>query len=118
MLLKVLKSKIHRATITQAEIDYPGSIAIDRELMDVVGMIPGQCVLVADLTNGERFETYAIEAERGSGTICINGAAARLVCTGDEVIIMSFAYFEPEEATAHTPIIALVDRKNRLTGKA
>ena len=114
MLVKVLRAKIHRATITQAEIDYVGSITIDRELMDTVGLVAGECVLVADMTDGARFETYVIEGDRGSGTVCINGAAARLVMVGDKIIIMAFAYADPEEAKDLRPVIALVDEGNRL----
>jgi aspartate 1-decarboxylase len=117
MLLKMLRAKIHRATVTQAEVDYVGSITIDRDLMDAVGLLPGECVLVADMTDGARFETYVIEADRGSGTICINGAAARLVDVGDQVIIMAFAYAEAEEAKGLRPSVALVDDQNRLTRK-
>ena len=117
MLLKVLKAKIHHATITQAEIDYVGSITIDLDLMDAVGIIHGQCVLVADMTDGARFETYVMEGERGSGVICVNGAAARLVNVGDKVIIMAFAYTDENEAKNLKPSIALVDDKNRLTKK-
>lgn len=115
MLCKILKSKIHRATITEAKVDYVGSIGIDRDLMDAAGLLPGECVLVADMTDGARFETYVIEGERGSGTICINGAAARLVDVGDEVIIMAFAYLAPDEAASHEPQVALVDANNRVT---
>ena len=117
MLVKVLKSKIHRATITQAEVDYVGSITIDRDLMDAVGIVPGQCVLVADMTDGARFETYVMEGDRGSGTICVNGAAARLVNVGDQVIIMSFAYVEDAKTKDLHPAIALVNEKNCLTRK-
>jgi aspartate 1-decarboxylase len=115
MLLKVLKSKIHRATVTEAMIDYVGSITIDRDLMDATGIVAGQCVLVADMTDGARFETYVMEGERGSGVICINGAAARLVTVGDEVIIMAFAYADAEEVGSLKPSIALVDKQNRIT---
>ncbi len=117
MLLKVLKSKIHRATITEAEIDYVGSITIDRDLMDATGISAGECVLVSDMTDGARFETYVMEGDAGSGTICINGAAARLVNVGDEVIIMAFAYMDASEAAALKPDIALVDDKNKLIKK-
>ena len=117
MLLKVLRAKIHRATITQAEVDYVGSITIDSDLLDASGIVPGECVLVADLTDGARFETYVIEADRGSGTICINGAAARLVSVDDEVIIMSFAYVESDKCDTVKPNIILVDEKNRIVRK-
>ena len=117
MLLKVLRSKIHRATITQAEVDYVGSITIDSDLIDAVGIVPGECVLVADMTDGARFETYVMEGERGSGVICINGAAARLVNIGDEVIIMAFAYIEEDQARSLKPSVVLVDDKNCVTKK-
>lgn len=114
MFLKVLCAKIHRATITQAEVDYVGSITIDRDLMDAVGLVAGQCVLVADLADGARFETYVMEGARGSGTICVNGAAARLVRVGDKVIIMAFAYMDQAQARELKPRIALVDDNNRV----
>jgi aspartate 1-decarboxylase len=114
MQLKVLRAKIHRATVTQAEIDYVGSITIDQDLMDASGVLRGEVVLVADITNAARFETYVIPGPRGSGMICINGAAARLVDVGDQIIVMAFAYVSPEEAQKLQPSIILVDDKNRL----
>jgi len=113
MMLKVLRAKIHRARVTEAQVDYVGSITIDRDLMDAADIVPGECVLVADMTDGARFETYVMEGAAGSGTICINGAAARLVNVGDEVIIMSFAYATTEEAVSLRPRIVLVDDRNR-----
>ena len=113
MLVKVLRAKIHRATVVQAEVDYAGSIAIDGDLMDAAGILPGECVLVADLADGVRFETYALQGRRASGIICVNGAAARLVKVGDKVIIMAFAYVTPEEAAGIQPRIVLVDDGNR-----
>lgn len=115
MLLKVLRSKIHRATITEARVDYVGSITIDRDLLAASGLLAGECVLVADMTNGARFETYVIVGQPGSGVICINGAAARLVTPGDEAIIMAFAYAGQEEAAALKPRVVLVDKDNRVT---
>lgn len=115
MFLKVLRAKLHRAVITDAHVDYVGSITIDKLLLDASGILPGECVLVADLTDGERFETYVMEGPAGSGTICINGAAARLVDVGDKVIVMAFAYAEPKEAAAIKPSIVLVDEKNRIS---
>ncbi|MFP4353884.1 MAG: aspartate 1-decarboxylase [Phycisphaerae bacterium] len=115
MQIKVLRSKIHRARVTEARIDYVGSITIDRKLMDAVGIVAGQCVLVSDMTDGARFETYVMEGEAGSGVICINGAAARLVTEGDEVIIMAFAYLPVEKAEQLKAKVALVDTDNRLT---
>ena len=117
MLLKVLRSKIHRARITEARVDYVGSITIDRDLLDASGILPGQCVLVADMTDGARFETYVFEGEPGSGVICINGAAARLVNVGDEVIIMAYGYMAPEEARNFKPEVVLVDKFNKITEK-
>lgn len=113
MLIKVLRTKIHRATVTGADLDYIGSITVDRDLMDAVGLVEGEFVLVANLSNGTRHETYVIPGERGDGEICINGAAARLVRTGDKVIIMSHAYATAEEAAALTPKVLLVDDKNK-----
>lgn len=117
MLLKVLRAKIHRATITEAEVDYVGSITIDRNLLEASGIVPGECVLVGDLADGARFETYAMEGEPGSGTICINGAAARLVGVGDKVIIMAFAYAAPDEAKQIRPQVVLVNEKNQIERK-
>jgi aspartate 1-decarboxylase len=114
MLLKMLRGKIHRATITEACIDYVGSITIDRDLLDASGLLPGENVLVADLTDGQRFETYIMEGPAGSGTICINGAAARLVDVGDKVIIMGFAYAEPDDARAIEPKVVLVHDDNTI----
>jgi len=114
MYLKVLHAKIHRATITAAQVDYVGSITIDRDLMVASGIVAGECVLVADLDNGARFETYVLEAARGSGVICVNGAAAGLVSVGDKVIIMAFAYASPEEAGQISPQILLVDDNNKI----
>lgn len=114
MLLKVLRAKIHRATITQAKVDYVGSITIDRDLLDASGILEGECVLVADLSDGARFTTYAVAGEAGSGTVCINGAAARLVDVGDKVIIMVFAYVTAEEAAEIKPCIILADDENKV----
>jgi len=114
MLLKVLRAKIHRATITEAAVDYVGSITIDRELMDASGIVTGECVLVADLADGARFETYVMEGKRGSGIICINGAAARLVDVGDLVIIMAFGYVTPAEAATLKPKVLLMNADNKI----
>lgn len=113
MLLKMLRAKIHRATVTDANVEYVGSITIDMDLIERSGMLVNEEVLVADLNNGARFRTYVLEGHRGSGTICVNGAAAKLVGVGDRIIIMAFAYVTPEEAVQLKPSIVLVDDKNR-----
>ncbi len=108
----MLKSKIHRATVTDANIGYEGSVAIDENLMEAAGLLPFEKVEIYNITNGNRFETYAITGERGSGTLCINGAAAHLASTGDVVIIASYSVLSNEEAVAHRPILVYVDEKN------
>ena len=116
MFIKMLRSKIHRATIREADINYVGSITVDPVLYEAVGLSPYEEVLVVDLNNGARFETYIIPGPRDSGQICINGAAARLVHPGDRIIIMAFAYVTPEEAKTLRPAMVLVDENNRLAG--
>ena len=111
---KMLKSKIHRATITGADLHYEGSITIDKDLLEASDIIPYEAVAVWNVTNGNRFETYAIEGERGSGVICINGAAARLVSPRDLVIIASFVVMENVEAIRHEPKLVFVDDQNRM----
>jgi aspartate 1-decarboxylase len=111
---KMLKSKIHRATITGADLHYEGSITIDRELMEAADIIAYEAVCVWDVTNGSRLETYAIEGEPGSGVICLNGAAARLVAPQDLVIIASFVSMSDAEALLHEPKLVFVDGKNRM----
>lgn len=113
MLRKVLRAKIHRATVTAANLDYVGSITIDRDLMDAVDLAEYESVLVADLANGTRHETYVLPGERGSGEICVNGAAAHLVSVGDMVIIMCFGLADDAELASHRPRIVMVDEKNR-----
>jgi aspartate 1-decarboxylase len=108
----MLKSKIHRATVTQADLDYVGSIAIDAALMEAADLIEGEKVAIADITNGARLETYVITAPRGSGIISINGAAAHLVSPGDLVIIMNYAFYEDAEAKALKPRVVHVDGQN------
>ena len=110
----MLKSKIHRASVTQADLHYVGSIAIDRDLMDAADLLEGEQVTIADITNGARLETYVIPAPRGSGTVGINGAAAHLVATGDLVIIMSYAMLEDAEARSMKPRVVHVDADNRI----
>ena len=108
----MLKSKIHRATITGADLEYEGSITIDRDLMDAADICEYEKVAIWDVTNGSRFETYAIEGRRGSGVICINVAAARLVSAKDLIIIASFVNMENEKALKHEPKLVFVDEKN------
>ena len=114
-MLNILKSKIHRALVTGANIEYMGSICIDIELMEQAGILPYEKVLVASLDSGERLETYVIESKRGSGEICLNGAAARKIVKGDRVIILSFAFMDEEEASKHKPKIIYVNGKNKIT---
>ena len=114
MDLTMLKGKIHRATVTAAEVDYVGSITIDQDLMDAAGILEYEKVAVVDVINGSRLETYTIAGERGSGMICLNGAAARLVKTGDKVIIMAYAHMSPEEAKQFRPKVVFVDGKNAI----
>jgi len=110
----MLKSKIHRATVTEADLHYVGSVAIDRDLMDAADLLEGEKVAIADITNGARLETYVIPAPRGSGTITINGAAAHLVQAGDLVIIMNYAAMDDSEAKRWKPIVVHVDENNRV----
>lgn len=115
MNIEVLKSKIHRVSVTEARLDYIGSITIDENLMDAAGIIRGERVYIVNNNNGERFDTYAIPGERGSGVICLNGAAARLVQVGDIVIIMSYASMPLEEAKVFKPLVVFPDTAtNRL----
>ena len=115
MFIEVLQSKIHRVTVTEARLDYIGSITIDEDLLDAVGIIPGQRVFIVDNNNGSRLDTYAIAGERGSGVICLNGAAARMVQPGDIVIIMAYASMTPEEARTFKPKVIFPDTNtNRL----
>ena len=113
MQRKMLKSKIHRATVTGADLHYEGSITIDKDLMEASDIIPYEAVSIWNVTNGNRLETYAIEGERGSGVICLNGAAARLVAPKDLVIIASFVDMPNEQALNHEPKLVFVDDKNR-----
>lgn len=112
MVRYMLKSKIHRATVTEARVDYVGSITIDADLMDRADMTPYEKVLVADVDNGVRLETYVIEGPRGSGVVCMNGAAARLVNKGDKIIVMTFGGYDAQEARTHRPIAVVVDENN------
>ncbi len=112
-MINMLKGKIHRAMVIQAELNYVGSITIDQELLDAAGILEYEKVQVVDVDNGSRLETYAIAGERGSGLICLNGAAARCVSVGDKVIIMAYAQMTGEEAKGHRPAVVFVDEKNR-----
>ncbi|MFI3285433.1 MAG: aspartate 1-decarboxylase [Rikenellaceae bacterium] len=109
MTIEVLKSKIHRVSVTQANLNYVGSITIDEDLMDAANMIEGEKVAIMDNNNGERFETYIIKGERGSGAICLNGAAARKVSVGDVIIIVSFAHMDFEDAKTFKPWVIFPD---------
>ena len=114
MILNMLKGKIHRATIRQAELDYVGSITIDKDLLDAANILEYETVQVVDVNNGARLVTYTIAGERGSGMICLNGAAARLVQPGDTCIIMCYCQMTPEEAETHRPHVVFVDEENTI----
>ncbi len=114
MVIQILKSKIHRVKITQAELNYVGSITIDEDLMDAANIIANERVQVVNNNNGARFETYAIKGARGSGTVCLNGATARLAQVGDIVIIMSYGFLPMEEAKVYEPILVFPDHNNKL----
>lgn len=118
MQITLLKSKIHRAKVTQADIDYVGSITIDSDLLSESGIMEYEKVQIADVNNGNRFETYTIGGEAGSGIICLNGAAAKCVNVGDTIIIMAYADMTPEEAATHKPTVLFVNEKNQLVRKA
>lgn len=114
MLVNMLKGKIHRATVVQAELDYVGSITVDEELLDASGIHEYELVQIVDINNGNRFETYTIAGERGSGMICLNGAAARQVQVNDKIIIMCYAQMDEEEVKAHSPKVVFVDDENKI----
>lgn len=114
MFVKALKCKIHRATVTDTQLDYPGSIAIDPVLMEAAGIAQYEEVLIADVSNGNRFETYVVKAKPGSGEVIVMGAAAHLAKPGDIIIIINFGYFTPDELTTHKPVVITVDQKNRI----
>ena len=113
MFRTLLKSKIHRASVTDCELHYEGSCAIDENLLDAAGLADNEQIHIWNVTNGERFVTYAIRAQRGSGIISVNGSAARRACVGDRIIIASFAQFTQAEALAHKPLLVFVDAHNR-----
>lgn len=115
MYVTLCKSKIHRATVTEANLNYEGSLTIDEDLMDAAGLLPYEKVAVVNINNGQRFETYVIKGERGSGVICLNGAAARLGHTGDLVIIITYGYYDPSDVpSSYEPTVVHVDSKNRI----
>ena len=115
MEVTMLKGKIHRVRVKQAALDYVGSITIDEDLMDAAGILEYEKVQIVDIDNGNRFETYTIAGERGSGMICLNGAAARCVSVDDLIIIMDYVNMTPEEAKVHQPKVVLVDKENKIT---
>lgn len=114
MFRTMMKGKIHRATVTEANLNYVGSITIDADLLDAVDMLPNEKVAIVNNNNGARLETYIIAGERGSGVVCLNGAAARLVQPGDVVIIISYALVAEEKVKEHTPRVAIMDEKNKI----
>ena len=115
MTITMLKAKIHRATVTQAELDYVGSITVDMDLLEQAGILEYEKVQIVDVNNGSRFETYTIAGERGSGVMCLNGAAARMVQTGDKISLMAYAQVTPEEASELRPTVLFVNEKNKVT---
>lgn len=114
MLLTMFKGKLHRATVTEANINYVGSVTIDSELLENSGILPGEKVQIVNIDNGERLETYTIAGDRGSGVICLNGAAARRVQVGDRVIIIAYALMEEAEARAFRPKVLVLDEHNKI----
>ena len=114
MLRSMMKSKIHRATVTEANLEYEGSITIDRDLLRAADLLPGEHVHVVNINNGSRIETYCVEGKAGSGTVCMNGAAARWAQVGDQVIIIWYAMLEDEQARLYPPKIVFVDRSNKI----
>ncbi|MBQ0075186.1 MAG: aspartate 1-decarboxylase [Prevotella sp.] len=118
MNISLLKAKIHRAVVTQADLNYVGSVTIDVNLLQESGILEYEKVQIVDIENGNRFETYTIAGEAGSGIICLNGAAAKCVSVGDKVIIMAYADMTPEEAKNHKPTVLFVDENNKIVRKA
>lgn len=114
MMLEMLKGKLHRATVVQAELDYVGSITVDQDLLEAAGMLEYEKVQIVDVNNGARFETYTIAGKRGSGIICLNGAAARCAAPGDKIIIMAYAQMTPEEAKTCRPKVVFLGEENRV----
>ena len=117
MLLTLLKAKLHRATVTEANLNYTGSITIDKDIIDQAGIFIHEKVQIVNNNTGARFETYVIEGKSGSGVLCLNGAAARLVQPGDKVIIMAYAQMTPEEAQTHKPVVLLLGDNNQILEK-
>ena len=117
MRLVAFKSKIHRATVTEANLNYEGSVTIDADLMEAADILPHEQVQVLNVNNGKRFDTYAIRGPRGSGVICLNGPAARLAHVGDLVIILTYAKMEREELARHTPRVVMVDERNHIRSR-
>lgn len=115
MKVEMLKSKIHRAVVKQAELDYVGSITVDEDLLNAAGILEYEKVQIVDVNNGNRFETYTICGEPGSGMVCLNGAAARCVSIGDKIIIMAYGSYELQEAKAHKPSVVFVDEENKIS---
>lgn len=115
MQITMLQGKIHRATVTQAELDYVGSITVDEDLLDAAGIREYQMVQIVDVNNGNRFETYTIAGERGSGVMCLNGAAARCASVHDKIILMAYAQMTPEEAEVNKPNVVFVDDTNKIS---
>lgn len=114
MFRQMMKAKIHRATVTEANLNYVGSITIDQDLMEMVDILPDEKVQIVNNNNGSRFETYTIPGPRGSGVICLNGAAARLVQPGDQVIIINYGFMTDEEARRHKPRVAILNERNQV----
>lgn len=117
MMVQVFKGKIHRATVTEANLNYVGSITIDSDLLDAAGILPYERVQIVNVNNGERLETYVIRGERGSGQICLNGAAARKVAVGDKVIIISYGYVDVKDAESIDPKVVFPDENNAIPGQ-
>lgn len=117
MLVKLLKSKIHRAKVTETKLHYPGSLAVDSQLLDAAGLLPYESVIIADIDNGSRLETYLVPAEPGSKKIIVLGAAAHLIKKNDTVIIIGFALFSPDEAKTHKPKVIVLDENNDIISR-
>ncbi len=118
MFRQMLRSKIHRAIVTDANLEYEGSLTVDEDLLDAAGILPYEFIIISNLNNGERFSTYAMAGKRGSGQIVLNGPTARKAVVGDKIIIFCYEYFPEEEAKRHRPRIILLDDKNRIAQKS